>query len=352
MIASMENSNMKTISIGFEDFWDGFDAEHNFITEILSQRYNIEVIDVRGLNVLDKMSSSVQYLFYSCFGDNHVFYDCIKIFFTGESVVPDFNACDYAIGFDNIVFGDRYIRYPLYYAFYQRDVLDMLTKNEKSTTEVRNKFCAMVVSNGSYADPIRRDFFVELSKYKQVDSAGRYLNNVGIPDGVTDKQKFLSEYRFSLAFESTSHLGYCTEKIVQAYAAGTIPIYFGDPNICSYFNPKSFVFVDKNNISEAIDRVIQIDQSPQMYEEMKNEVAIIDPSEFPDVYYSKISRWLFYIFDQEYTKAIRRDSFGRSKLMENAARERLLLGKGNSYSVFGRVKNKLKSEAKNCFRKK
>lgn len=34
-------------------------------------------------------------------------YDCIKIFFTGEEQSPDFNIADYAVGYDDIRFGDR-----------------------------------------------------------------------------------------------------------------------------------------------------------------------------------------------------------------------------------------------------
>lgn len=40
------------------------------------------------------------YIIYSGFGYEHLHYDCIRIFFTGECQTPDFNECDYAIGVD------------------------------------------------------------------------------------------------------------------------------------------------------------------------------------------------------------------------------------------------------------
>ena len=59
-------------------------------------------------------SEDPDYIIYSGFGNDHLKYDCIRIFFTGECITPDFNECDYAIGFDRLTFGDRYARIPLY----------------------------------------------------------------------------------------------------------------------------------------------------------------------------------------------------------------------------------------------
>ncbi|MGN8436292.1 glycosyltransferase family 10 domain-containing protein, partial [Helicobacter pylori] len=39
-----------------------------------------------------------------------------RVFYTGENEVPNFNLFDYAIGFDELDFRDRYLRMPLYYA--------------------------------------------------------------------------------------------------------------------------------------------------------------------------------------------------------------------------------------------
>ncbi|MFP6238480.1 fucosyltransferase, partial [Helicobacter pylori] len=39
-----------------------------------------------------------------------------RVFYTGENEVPNFNLFDYAIGFDELDFNDRYLRMPLYYA--------------------------------------------------------------------------------------------------------------------------------------------------------------------------------------------------------------------------------------------
>jgi hypothetical protein len=42
-----------------------------------------------------------------------------------------------------------------------------------------------------------------------------------------NKQQTLRVYNFVIAFENTDHPGYITEKIVDAFKAGTVPLYWG-----------------------------------------------------------------------------------------------------------------------------
>ena len=74
---------MKTIKVKFVDFWKGFDPRNNFLMDILKQRYHIE------------LSESPDYLIFSVFGFTNLNYErCVKIFYTGENLTPDFNICD------------------------------------------------------------------------------------------------------------------------------------------------------------------------------------------------------------------------------------------------------------------
>lgn len=203
------------IRVHFADFGD-MKGVADRILDILGKKYSI---------VLD--AKTPQVLFYSVFGITHTKYDCIRVFYTGEDIDPDFTFCDYAIGFSHISYGKRYLRYPLY-LFFERDFNAAVKKHEnidKSILDKKPRFCNFVVSNGG-GNPIRRLAFERLSAYKRVDSGGRYLNNIG--GAVKDKFAFQRECKFSLCFENTSTSGYLTEKLIQAAAAQTIPIYFGD----------------------------------------------------------------------------------------------------------------------------
>jgi len=249
---------MKTIKIKFTDFWPDFIDNNNFIFNILSEQFNIDISD------------EPDYVFYSSFGHEHLKYNCIRVFFTGENQTPDFNICDYAMGFHNIIFDDRYMRLPLYF-LYDDDLKLASKKHIISQQEIdsKDKFCNFVYSN-SNAHPFREEFFHALNKYKLIHSGGRHLNNIG--GRVENKFDFQKTSKFTIAFENTSTPGYSTEKIIQAFSAKTIPIYWGNPNIADEFNPKSFINCHLYNSTEDIIKTIQeIDNNDSLYKEMLEE---------------------------------------------------------------------------------
>jgi hypothetical protein len=208
------------------------------------------------------------YIFHSCMGKDILKYDGIRIFATGECVTPDFNVCDYALGFDHIRFGDRYCRLPLIKLF--KDAYSTFLKPRPNPVEIlKNKtgFCAYVMSNTKNSAPEREKVFNALSEYKQVDSGGKWNNNVGGP--VEDKIAFQANYKFVLAIENYSHPGYLTEKFAQAAQSNAVPVYWGDPTIAKYFNPKAFVNChDFDDISALVSRVRQIDKNDDEYHHM------------------------------------------------------------------------------------
>lgn len=279
---------MKKIKVNFVDFQKDLGDNNDFLT-ILSKRYDVEISD------------NPEYLFYSVFGLEHFKYkDCVRIYYTGECLVPDFNECDYAIGFDRIDFSDRYIRVPLFQLFKYRKYYEMLKNRGRFAKEDLAKkidFCNYVVSN-SFVKDKRTEIFLELSKYKKVNSGGRFMNNIG--GAVKDKFAFQQKHKFSIAFENASYDGYATEKIVEAFAAGTIPIYWGDPRIAEDFNEKAFVNCHRyNSWEEVVERVKEIDENDDLYLQMMNEPIL-------KIEDSNLESFLYNIFDQSLEKAYRR----------------------------------------------
>ena len=62
-----------------------------------------------------------------------------------------------------------------------------------------------------------------------------------------------SEYRFVMCFENCSEPGYVTEKIVNAFASGAVPVYWGADDIYSYFRKGTFINVqDFDSFDDAI----------------------------------------------------------------------------------------------------
>lgn len=256
----------RTIKINFSDFGSYLDPQNNFIINTLRERFDVE------------LSDNPDYLFFSVFGYSHLKYDCIKIMYTGENIAPDFNVCDYAMAFDYIEFGDRYLRLPLY----QNRVSFPQLKTSKSYSDeelLNRKFCSIVVSNQSFSSPHRERFFRLLSEYKQVDSGGMLWNNVG--GCVPDKIKFVSQYKFNIAFENSSVQGYTTEKIMEAMVADSLPIYWGNELVGRDFNPASFVNVhDFPSLEDAVQYVVDLDKDEARYLEMMRQPWVLDESVF------------------------------------------------------------------------
>lgn len=286
---------MKKIRVAYADWWNGFNPDEYLLHQILKKHYFVEITD------------KPDYVFCSVYSQNYRLYDCVRIFYTGENVTPDFNSFDYAIGFDEMSFGDRYIRVPNYVMNpkYQTDIKLMLEKHKNVERFSQKDFCSFVCSNGN-GNKIREDFFKCLSEYKKVNSGGRFLNNIGLPEGVANKLEFQKKHKFSLAFENSSQVGYTTEKIVQSFAAETIPIYWGDPKVGKYFNRKSFVNLhDYNSIDEVVKEIKRIDNDNELYLSMMKEPAMLNQNYISDVHRS-LEEFLVHIVEQPIEKARRR----------------------------------------------
>lgn len=295
----METCKHKKIKIKFVGFWPDFNQKDNFITKKLEKFYDVVISD------------NPDYLFYSVFNDEYVMYDCIRIFFTGENIAPNFQMCDYAIGFERLDFGDRYIRFPFYFGMneYKDSLQQAIHKHEcvKDKIESKTDFCSFVYSN-SDTDGMRDKLFELLSKYKPVNAGGK-LHNTYSGVCVTDKMEFESKHKFSIACENSSHSGYATEKILQAFSAGTVPIYFGDPTITQEFNPKAFINChDYEKQDDLMAKIIDVDGDLKLYEEMLSEPIFLE-SDYAENTSLKLDEFLYNIFNQDLEKAYRRNRF-------------------------------------------
>ncbi len=141
------------------------------------------------------------------------------------------------------------------------------------------------------------------------------MNNVGYQ--VPDKLAFQSASKFAIAAENCSSPGYTTEKIVQAMAAHTIPIYWGDPLVTRDFNPKAFINCHDYPSFEAVaQRVAEIDQDDALWCEIMSEPWFRDGREPEYLKQASILDFFEHIFSQPLEKAYRRDRVGWGRIYE------------------------------------
>lgn len=328
---------MKTVRIAFSDFWEGYKDDPNcrfypLVKEILSERYVVEEVAA---------DENPQYLFYSCFGEDFRFVagNPVKIFFTGELFVPDFNECDYAFGYDRLSFGDRYMRLPLLRL--AASLPAAKEKHERADEFFAKKtgFCSFVVSNGN-AQQIRTEAFQALNAYKKVDSGGKFMNNVGSP--VVDKNAFAAERKFSLCFENCVYSGYVTEKLTDAFAAGTVPIYLGSADIGKDVNPSAFINCYGMSVEEIVSAVKKVDSDDKLYLEMLSAPAFL--SEADD--FSDVAAFLYNVFDSPAEEAKRIPRGGQFITSHNNRR------KAAAAYYRSTPKERLKADLKDILKKK
>lgn len=78
-------------------------------------------------------------------------------------------------------------------------------------------------------------------------------------DGTWESNELIDvyqNYKFVFAIENKKADGYVTEKIMNAFHAGCIPIYWGSSNVNDLFNPKAFINVsDFTSLDDCVDYV-------------------------------------------------------------------------------------------------
>ena len=147
------------------------------------------------------------------------------------------------------------------------------------------------------------EFIKELEKYKTIDMGGKYKNNIGGP--IKNKIEFLSSYKFSIAMENSTGDGYISEKIVDSFLAGTIPIYYGDYMVDEYINPKSYILIKgKKDLKKKIDYIIKIDKDKKLYKRIMKEKVVINDNFIKEIN-NNLKQFLTNIFFQDKKKAFR-----------------------------------------------
>ncbi len=255
--------NKPSLKLAFVDFWDGFHFAETFLS-FFRAHYDVSI---------DEDSPDV--VVYSCFGTQHQRYPhALRIFFTGENVKPDFNTCDYSFGTIKIDYRNKNLWIPLSELMLPQPIPELppITPNQ-----AERKFCSFIYSQDTLGEGaiLRRNFCEQLmNNYAHVDCPGKVLHNLDTPeisgrygsDWDTSKRRFLSNYKFNIAFENSSAPGYITEKLTDAYLGNTVPIYWGsDGNTAPYPKDSMICANDYPTFDALIARIKEVNENDDLY---------------------------------------------------------------------------------------
>jgi hypothetical protein len=210
-----------------------------------------------------------------------------KILFSGEPFLT--NSDKYDLLLYSHETQNNIVDLPLYTVYMHGNFLLNRIINRPFITKIPEKFCCFIVSNDSCT--VRNNMFYYLNQYKKVDSCGKYANNMQfvLPHlyWTEEFREFISKYKFIICFENNKQATYSTEKIVNPYVAGTIPIYWGSSHIHKVFNKNTMLYLENETIEsyqKIINEIIDLDNSNEKYIEFINRKPITDMSYFNENY--------------------------------------------------------------------
>ena len=95
-----------------------------------------------------------------------------------------------------------------------------------------------------------------ISKYKNIDVFGRGYKPIDY------KLEGLKDYMFQIVIENCKEDYYFTEKLIDCFRTGTVPIYWGCPSIGDFFNIKGIILIDN------IEDLLNLELNENIYNDM------------------------------------------------------------------------------------
>ena len=287
------------ITISYYHYWKDSDTD-NYFTEFIKKNIG----DVK----IVANTSNPDILISSCWGDikevKELKAKC-KIFFYGENLerFPIFNdekvlydVFDLIVGFKETDISLKQVRFPLwlmYYSYYNYDEKDnILSYIQKRYNENIKKhkefFCTIVARHDWYGQ--RTKIYDVVCKYGDIYSPSTYRNNTkSIGKGHKEKIDYISRGIYNICPENSCNDNYFTEKIFQAFEAGTIPIYWAtDLPEVEIINRNKYCFCDLNNREELEKSIVNVTKNPNQY--IEGDLFTKNAGEKIDEYYSTLKR--------------------------------------------------------------
>jgi hypothetical protein len=282
------------MTLRFTHFWRGFNPQKNLFVDIMQKDLGVDSIRVvRDPRV--RVDLEVQSVFMQRrqavrgkierlinrgprSGDPalaHVLSDQLpspnarhSLWFTGENVRPPAGAWDSYLSYDLDSFDGRNYYFPLWMTLldWHGDAFGVRLGSAVRRKDLvapraqrarRARFCCTFVGNNH---PMRSHAIEALGRVGQVDVFGPA---VGRP--VASKLEVAQEYDFLLCFENDDYPGYVTEKPVESWMTGAVPIWWGNDASASLNSNALVNLKNCDGLVEMVDRVAEIYADSQRY---------------------------------------------------------------------------------------
>jgi len=113
----------------------------------------------------------------------------------------------------------------------------------------KTKNISLIASEKSQTTGQKLRHYIAAKYSNKIDLYGRKYKNIEL------KSEGLKDYRFSIIVENCARPGYFSEKLIDAFLTGTIPVYYGDTNVNNIFNPRGIIGINTDTDLGVIDNL-------------------------------------------------------------------------------------------------
>jgi hypothetical protein len=200
--------------------------QHTDNSLLRSNEYNI-FLSVENFSV-----GRTHYRFWNKFGRS------------GNTLINSYIYNDIAHPIDNII--------PAVYCRvkYFNKIYPLFESIRSSITFEKKKFCLFTSRNGLNSN--KQLVINQLAQLGQIDFLDQYDAVLKSKSCYNSPEliSVYSQYKFIICFENSQTPGYVTEKIFNVFAAGSVAVYDGAPNITDYINSGTFIQYDANIVKK------------------------------------------------------------------------------------------------------
>jgi hypothetical protein len=232
------------VNVSFENFWPGFDKSNNFFISVLE--------NLLSSNVAVSESKSADLIICSVFSSNPIQKvikkksSAITWFYTGENVRPNYDAYDAIFSFDYSSRANAF-RLPLWWMYLDLNrassedslwdnMINPWTLDKPRSTFLSEECFRSVSAFIGNQTRVRAAAIEKIPSNFSFEGFGSSFSNP-----VSSKMAYRGKFGFNICFENSYFPGYHTEKLLQAWAMGSVPLYYGSKTVSLDFNPSSFI---------------------------------------------------------------------------------------------------------------
>ena len=235
------------MKVKFRFFWKNFNINNNIFLYLFSELKSDTIFKIEMHSVFVKPRKLYSYLIFYVIRfcklrDKLIGRKNFYIWYSGELIVPP-SKYDLTLSFKKNT--PKNIYWPLWATYidtlnsgkkYEREFIfnqqELLASREITITEKHQwKICAFVSNDVAW----RNEIISKLNKFGCIDIYGE-MNGMR----VDSKYNIAKNYVFQFCFENTLCEGYVTEKPIEAWLCGNIPIYAGGDTY-GYLNKSAMI---------------------------------------------------------------------------------------------------------------